>query len=218
MAIWRFTASGALTIGRSINASANNLILSTGAASITFDNDPTLTAGAISLTQNGAFSATEPATLATTALTLENTSANVQGVHAWMVGGNHSLDLISGGNITVGIDIDLGVRFLNLAAQGAGNISFTGGARTIMAAIIGLESVNTITATTGDLTLISTRLGTISLFIGRSINAAANVLTLSTGAASIRFNNSPTLTAATISLTPGWRIWWWCIRTGDFDR
>ena len=177
---------------------SNALTLITGSAGILFEDMdegtagiqlPTLTAATISLTQNGAFGLSAPAILAADGLVLTNTGTNTQAVQSWMASGNRALSLISGGTITVGINLDTGTGALALEAQGSGNISFTGGARTLGGGDITLTSANDITAADGALTITAT-------------GTATGILTL---AADFSSTNALTLSADTIAFTGGIR-------------
>ena len=191
--------AGALSLNNDINAGGNDLTLSTSTASITFTSSPTLTAGTISLTQNGIFGQNAPATLAASdGLALTNTSTNSQPIRtSWMISGNRSFSLTSGGNITLTNfgDISTGTGDLTLDAQGSiafnGTIGLTGGAITLNAAGGTIFSANE-----GLVRIVASG----ALTIESNINVGTSTLTLSTGAASITFNGSPTLTAATIEL------------------
>ena len=158
-------ATGGLTIATGINiGTGTTLTLTAGPGDITGTGTPTLTAGTVSLTQDGAFGDTALFMFETgTSGTLELETGGAQMVESWMVDPSRALSLTSGGEIFIDGDINVGTNALTLVANGGlinldrnagAPTTLTGGAVLLTGIVDGTQGSNNFTiAASGILTL-----------------------------------------------------------------
>ena len=154
------TAGGDITLNGDIGLGGGALVLTAGMGDTTGNimNDgsgtaPTLTAGSVSITQDGIFVA-DLLTIASNDLTLTTTATAAQMVEDWMVASGRALSLTATGNISIGA-IDVGTSALTLSGMSIlpviSDTMLTGGAVTLTGAVSGGNGL-TIDAS-GDITL-----------------------------------------------------------------
>ena len=169
------TATDGLTVG-AINIGTGALTLTAGDGGTgDISNGGTeraLTAGTVSLTQDGTFVPTAMFDFASaTSLTLEATApATNQIVHGWMVADDRTLSLTTTGEITVNANIAIGMGSLTLSGAsivlGSNLDSLAGNAISLTGAIVRTGNVALTITAMGDITLnsdINTDTGTLTL-------------------------------------------------------
>ena len=190
------TATDGLTVG-AINIGTGALTLTAGDGGTgDISNDGTeraLTAGTVSLTQDGTFVPTAMFDFASaTSLTLEATApATNQIVHGWMVADDRTLSLTTTGEITVNANIAIGMGSLTLSGAsivlGSNLDSLAGNAISLTGAIVRTGNVALTITAMGDITLnsdINTDTGTLTLS-GTSIFLRGGARTLAGSAVTL---------------------------------
>ena len=168
-------ATNGLTIATDINIGTGMLALTAGVGGSTGDisngsTTRTLTAGSVSLTQDGTVAFADNLFTIASATSLTLMTGTAQTVHGWMIGGtNRTLSLTAGGDITIGGIVNVGNGNITLVATGSnitlsGPTTLTGGVITLNGAISGTNAL-TIDAS-GNITLndnIATGTGNLTL-------------------------------------------------------
>ena len=198
------TASRSLNLMSDINVGSGTLILIAGEGGTghLMPRAITLTASTLSLTQDPLFGANAPYTLAAgiEQLNLTTNKTAAQTLKDWMLAKDRSLSLTAAGQITIGVNVDIGNG--NLALSGA-SIMVSGGG--MIAANQIMIDGNLSSAVALTLTARANAAGALTFGANTAeVSAAGQDLTLTAnggGAASIVFGaNTLTLSAANIGL------------------
>ena len=198
------TASRSLNLMSDINVGSGTLILIAGEGGTghLMPRAITLTASTLSLTQDPLFGANAPYTLAAgiEQLNLTTNKTAAQTLKGWMLVEDRSLSLTAAGQITIGVNVDIGNG--NLALSGA-SIMVSGGG--VIAANQIMIDGNLSSAVALTLTARANAAGALTFGANTAeVSAAGQDLTLTAnggGAASIVFGaNTLTLSAANIGL------------------
>ena len=198
------TASRSLNLMSDINVGSGTLILIAGEGGTghLMPRAITLTASTLSLTQDPLFGANAPYTLAAgiEQLNLTTNKTGAQTLKDWMLAKDRSLSLTAAGQITIGVNVDIGNG--NLALSGA-SIMVSGGG--VIAANQIMIDGNLSSAVALTLTATANEAGALTFGANTAeVSAAGQDLTLTAnggGAASIVFGaNTLTLSAANIGL------------------
>ena len=209
---------GNITINSNINLGTGSLFLITSCCNnnIVVVGTPTLTAGTVTLRQDGAFVADQFAIASATSLTLTTRAA--QTVYGWMVADGRDLSLTAGRNIMVSDDINIGSGNLTLIAGiGSGivsNILSGAGTQTLTAATVSLrqnrsafaDNLFEIDSATTSLTLVagSANIQTVHIWMVNGTNRALSIRTrgvLTIGRNIDTGSGNLTLSGATIVLS-----------------